>query len=53
MASMFQRAYPPATPSADPAFWFPFREHELIIRESEQGIALINTQPGLKGAANE
>src|SRR5258708_39486983 len=41
MVSTFQRAYPPATPPAGPAFWFPFREHELIIQESEQGIALI------------
>ena len=43
MASTFQRAYPPATPPASPAFWFPFREHELIIRESEQGMALKHT----------
>lgn len=43
MASTFQRAYPPATPPAGPAFWFPFREHELIIQESEQGIALIHS----------
>ena len=43
MASTFQRVYPPAIPPAGPAFWFPFREHELIVQESEQGIALIHS----------
>jgi NAD+ diphosphatase len=43
MASTFQRAYPPATPPGGPAFWFPFREQELIVQESERGSALMQT----------
>jgi NAD+ diphosphatase len=43
MVSTFQRAYPPATPEVGPAFWFPFRENELIIQKSEQKISLIHT----------
>lgn len=43
MASTFQRAYPPALPSPGSAFWFPFRENELIVQENEQGIALLYT----------
>src|SRR5258708_24006048 len=43
MACTFQRVFPPAIPPAGPAFWFPFREHELIVQESEQGIALIHS----------
>ncbi|HLZ63097.1 MAG TPA: NAD(+) diphosphatase [Ktedonosporobacter sp.] len=43
MASTFQRAYPPTTPEPGQAFWLPFRGNELIVQESEQGIALIQT----------
>jgi NAD+ diphosphatase len=43
MASRFQRAYPSAIASLGPAYWFPFRENELIVQESEQGVALIQT----------
>src|SRR5690242_19495645 len=41
MASTFQRAYPPAMPAPGPAFWLPFRGSELLVRESERGINLL------------
>jgi NAD+ diphosphatase len=46
MASTFQRAYPPATPASGPAFWLPFREHELLVQENEQGVNLLHTDEG-------
>lgn len=43
MVATFQRAYPPTPPSTGPTFWFPFRENELVVQESKQEIALIQT----------
>jgi NAD+ diphosphatase len=43
MASTFQRAYPPTAPESGPAFWLPFRESELLVQESAQGISLLHT----------
>lgn len=40
MTVPFQRAYPPAHPEPGFAFWFPFRENELLVREPESGIEL-------------
>lgn len=42
MASTFQRAYPPATPAPGPAFWFPRRGSEFLVRENEHGIELLH-----------
>lgn len=41
MALTFQRTYPPALPAEGPAFWFPFREGELLVQQRERGIAII------------
>ncbi len=43
MASTFQRAHPPAVALPGPAYWFPFRENDLIVQESDQGLALLHT----------
>jgi NAD+ diphosphatase len=37
MVSSFQRAYPPAQPSSDVAYWFPFYDHKFLVQEHEQG----------------
>lgn len=41
MALTFQRTYPPALPAEGPAFWFPFREGELLVQQRERCIAII------------
>ncbi len=37
MTLTFQRTYPPALPPEGPAFWFPFREGELLVQQNESG----------------
>src|SRR5690348_3700947 len=37
MALTFQRTYPPALPTEGAAFWFPFREGELLVQQTEPG----------------
>jgi NAD+ diphosphatase len=41
MTVPFQRAYPPAHPLPGLAFWFPFRENKILVREQESRLALI------------
>jgi NAD+ diphosphatase len=41
MVSLFQRAYPAATPAPGAAYWFPFRGPRLLVQENEQGAAAL------------
>lgn len=41
MTESFQRAYPPARPTAGPALWLLFRNNEILVQEQEAGMALI------------
>ena len=42
MVSIFQRAYPSATPSSGPAYWLPFRGPKLLVQTNERGTSLIS-----------